>query len=282
MQKFGNAVLVMHLKPFAAMAQERSTLTRDPGPKIVFRLAYSPLIPPNLFIVLALVGVLVAWWCEPLGLAVATGAVGCLYLLSMPLTAGLLMRLIETIAESERQLLSVRPPGAIIILAADARYRAGEPEAVGPLTLERLAEAARQQRRLRLPILASGGPPGDPERSLTALMSRALEGDFDVSVRWREDRSRNTFEQVSLSAAILRQAGVPSAIVVAHPWDMARALWSFRTVGYPVVPVPTLGDRDRSFSALSFLPQIPALKDSYYALHELIGLGWYRLRYGSL
>jgi uncharacterized SAM-binding protein YcdF (DUF218 family) len=167
------------------------------------------------------------------------------------------------------------------VLATDARYNDGEPEAVGPLTLERLAEAARQQRRLGLPILVSGGPPDHPETSLAALMSKALAEDFNVPVGWREDRSRNTFENASFSAAILRQAGVRSALVVAHPWDIARALWSFRAVGYPVVPLPTFEKQGWSISASSFLPQIPALKDSYYALHELIGLGWYRVRYGS-
>jgi len=127
----------------------------------------------------------------------------------------------------------------------------------------------------------SGGPPDHSETSLAALMSKALAEDFNVPVGWREDRSRNTFENASFSAEILRQAGVPSAFVVAHPWDMARALWSFRAAGYPVLPLPTAEDRDLTFSAAAFLPQIPALKDSYYALHELIGLGWYRVRYGS-
>jgi len=239
------------------------------------------LIPPNLFILLALVGVLAAWWRKPVGLAVATGAVSCLYLVSMPLVAGVLMRSTETIANGEPALPAGTSPGAIIVLATDARYNDGEPEAVGPLTLERLAEAARQQRRLGLPILVSGGPPDHPETSLAALMSKALAEDFNVPVEWREDRSRNTFENASFSAAILRQAGVRSALVVVHPWDMARALWSFRAVGYPVVPLPTFENHGWSISALSFLPQIPALRDSYYALHELIGLGWYRVRYGS-
>ena len=243
-------------------------------------LSYSSLVPPNLFILLALVGVLAAWWRKPLGLAVATAAIGCLYLVSMPLVAGVLMRSTETIAKGEPALPAGTSPGAIIVLATDARYNDGQPEAVGPLTLERLAAAARQQRRLGLPILVSGGPPDRPETSLAALMSKALEEDFSVPVGWREDRSLNTFENASFSAAILRQAGVLSALVVAHPWDMARALWSFRAVGYPVVPLPTFEDHGWSISALSLLPQIPALKDSYYALHELIGLGWYRVRYG--
>jgi len=243
--------------------------------------SYSSLVPPNLFILLALAGVLAAWWRKPVGLAVATGAISCLYLVSMRLVAGVLMRSTETIANGEPALPAGTSPDAIIVLATDARYNDGEPEAVGPLTLERLAEAARQQRRLGLPILVSGGPPDHPETSLAALMSKALAEDFNVPVEWREDRSRNTFENASFSAAILRQAGVRSALVVAHPWDMARALWSFRAVGYPVVPLPTFENHGWSISALSFLPQIPALKDSYYALHELIGLGWYRVRYGS-
>jgi len=62
---------------------------------------------------------------------------------------------------------------------------------------------------------------------------------------------------------------------------MARALWSFRAAGYPVVPMPTPEGRALSLSPAAFLPQIPALQDSYYALHELIGLAWYRLRYGD-
>ena len=226
-------------------------------------------------------GVLLAWWRKGFGLAVATAAIGSLYLVSMPVTAGLLLRSAEAIASLAPELPAGQRPGAIIVLAADARYGEDGPEAVGPLTLERLVEAARQQRQLGLPILVSGGPPSRPERSLAALMSKALEEDFAIPVRWREERSRNTFENAVFSAAILRQAGVGSALVVAHPWDMARALWSFRTVGYPVAPLPTPESRESSFSAAAFLPQIPALKDSYYALHELIGLGWYRLRYQS-
>lgn len=246
-------------------------------------LSYSSLIPPNLFILLAMIGVVVAWRRKPFGLALATAAIGCLYLVSMPLTAFVLIRATEAIAAAAPMAPADVPPGAIIVLGADARHSdiAGEPDAVGPLTLERLAEAARQQRRRRLPILVSGGPPGDPENSLAALMSRVLQEDFAVPTRWREDRSRNTFENALFSAAILRQAGVRAAFVVAHPWDMARALWSFRSVGYPVVPIPAPDGRSLPVSAVAFLPQISALHDSYYALHELIGLAWYRLRYGA-
>jgi uncharacterized SAM-binding protein YcdF (DUF218 family) len=241
------------------------------------------LIPPNLFILIGTAGVVIAWRTKRFGLALATGAIGCLYLVSMPVVAGLLMRSSEAMANTIPNLASDIPPGAIIVLAADARRSdiPGEPDTVGPLTLERLAEAARQQRRLGLPILVSGGPSDHHKAPLAALMSNALQEYFGLAARWREERSQNTFENASHSAAILRQAGIPAALVVAHRWDMARALWSFRAVGYPVVPMPAPERRGLSLSAAAFLPQVPALQDSYYALHELIGLAWYRIRYAD-
>ena len=140
-----------------------------------------------------------------------------------------------------------------------------------------------------LPVLVSGGRPAGTDDSLAGMMSKALQDDFQVSVRWREDRSLNTFENAAFSAEILRQAGVPSALLVTHCRDMARALWSFYAVGYPVIPAicqrrQTIGERGnndevQSLSVSDFFPQVPALLISYRALHELIGLAWYRFRY---
>ena len=226
-----------------------------------------------------MIGVLIAWRRKPLGLAVATAAIGLVYLAAMPVTAGLLIRWAEAIAFHEPMLPSDKPPGAIVVLSADARRSdiPGVPETIGQLTLERLAEAARQKRRLGLPILVSGGPPDAP---VAVLMSSVLQEDFRIPVQWREERSQNTFENALYSAEILRGAGIHAALVIAHPWDMARALWSFRAVGYPVVPSPTPEGGNPPLSAAAFLPQVPALLGSYYALHELIGLAWYRVRYG--
>ena len=165
-------------------------------------LSYSSLIPPNLFILIGTAGVVIAWRKKRFGLALATGAIGCLYLVSMPVVAALLIRWTEAIADAMPGLASDTPPGAIIVLSADARRSdiPGEPDAVGPLTLERLAEAARQQRRLGLPILVSGGPPDDHRASLAALMSKALQEYFGLAARWREESSQNTFENASFSA----------------------------------------------------------------------------------
>ena len=254
-------------------------------------LSYSSLIPPNLFILLTAVGLVLAWRWTRLGLVVATVGCALLYLASMPVVAECLIIYVKDLAREAPILPSNAPPGAIIVLSADYRRSnsPGQAYTAGPLTLERLAAAAREERRLGLPVLVSGGRSGDIDESLASIMSTVLQEDFRVPVRWREERSLNTFENAAFSAEILRRAGVASALLVTHCQDMARALWSFYAVGYPVTPAicsrqqaPRLQHSDdevQSLSASSFFPQVPSLLTSYRALHELIGLWWYRYHY---
>ena len=219
----------------------------------------------------------------------ATFGGALLYLASTPVVANFLIGSVKDLAGAIPVLPSDAPPGAIIVLSADYRRSdtPGQSFTVGPMTLERLAEAAREEPRLGLPVLVSGGTPNGLRDSLAGMMSTVLEDDFRVPVRWREDRSRTTFENAAFSADILRRAGVPSALLITHCRDMARALWSFHAVGYPLIlAICSAQQTERrrsgeasSLSVSSFSPQIPALLVSYLALHELIGLGWYRYRY---
>jgi hypothetical protein len=78
-------------------------------------------------------------------------------------------------------LPSDAPLGAVVGLASD--YRRGQRYTVGPLTLERLAEAARQERHLGLPVLVSGGRPDEADDSLAGMMSTALQSDFGAPFR---------------------------------------------------------------------------------------------------
>lgn len=245
-------------------------------------ISYSCLIPPSLFILLALIGVVLAWRWRRAGLVLATVAVACLYLAATPLVSVLLIRSAEALAHVMPRPHPRPRPGAIVVLSGDFRPgdRQGERDMVGPLTLERLAEAAKEQRRLGLPVLVSGGWIGKSDDSLAGMMAEALQIDFRVPVRWREARSQTTYQNARYSAAILRGAGIPAAILVTNSWHMARALWAFHAVGYPVIPAPTPDGRSLPLSPAALLPGVPELLDSYYAMHELIGLAWYICRYG--
>jgi uncharacterized SAM-binding protein YcdF (DUF218 family) len=245
--------------------------------------SYSSLVPPNLFILLAMLGVLLAWRWARVGLVAATIGTLLLYLTSLPVVADCLMWSVEALAVTATDPAAAVSPEAIVVLSADYRpaEKPGEADTVGRLTLERLAEAAHQQRRLGLPVLVSGGRPADADESLAGLMSTVLERDFGIPVRWREERSGNTYENAAFSAEMLRHAGIHSALVVTHPWHMARALWSFRAVGFPATAAIPDPQGPLPLSAGAFFPQVTALLRSYYALHELFGLAWYRYRYGD-
>ena len=244
-------------------------------------ISYSALIPPALFILLALLGVVLAWRWRRGGLLLATFGVTCLYIAATPLASHLLMRATVVLAEAVPVLPLPTPPGAIVVLSAGYRHssRPGGQDTVDRVGLQRLAQAARAQRRTGLPLLVSGGWVADANASLAAMMAEALETDFRVPVRWREDRSRTTYENALYSAQMLRRAGIRAALVVTDRWHMARALWSFYAVGYPVVAAPIPERLSLRLAPGMLLPEIPALMGSYYALHELIGLAWYAMRY---
>jgi uncharacterized SAM-binding protein YcdF (DUF218 family) len=112
-----------------------------------------------------------------------------------------------------------------------------------------------------------------------ALMRAVLERDFAVPVSWSDDRSRTTYENAVYSAQLLKADRVMSVVIVTHAWHLPRALWAFERAG--LRPVPWRAPRDfiRLRRIDDFLPSIAALHDSSFALHEMIGGVYYRLRY---
>ncbi len=229
------------------------------------------LVPPVNLAALALIAVLRGWR------RVAVAALTLLLLLALPGVAGLLL------ASLERGLPapSGMPPQAIVILAGDVHHIVGPlaTEEVGGLTLARLRGGAALARATHLPILVSGGAVGGPDASpLAALMARTLAADFGVPPRWQEPRSRTTWENARLSAAILHQAGIHSIYLVTDAWHMRRALIAFAGTGLLVSPAPLPADPVPRLRIGDFIPVAGAWRESYFALHEWIGCAWYALR----
>lgn len=221
------------------------------------------------------------------GLILLISGLAALYLLATPLAAGLLARGLEVHPALPLDGPLPETPQAIVVLAAgrtEAAREFGGRDAVGPLTLTRLRYAARLHRRTGLPVLVAGGGTPEETPSLADLMARALREDFGVSVRWRERRSLNTAENAFNSAAILREENVRTVFLVTHAWHMRRAAWIFEVAGLEPVPAPTafMGPDDPAIPGEpgDYVARSSALLASTLALHEWLGLLWYRLRYG--
>ena len=111
-------------------------------------------------------------------------------------------------------------------------------------------------------------------------MRQVIQDDLGVPVRWVEERSRDTAENASLSAAMLRAEGIGAVVLVTHAYHMPRARRAFEAAGLSVLPAPHdwAGVRPAGTFVRDLLPSAPALEASWLALHELTGMLWYRLR----
>lgn len=146
-------------------------------------------------------------------------------------------------------------------------------------TLERIRYAARLKRATGLPLAVVGGAVfagGTPE---AALMKEVLENEFNVTVDFAESTSRNT-AQNALNASRLPVS--KKIILVTHAEHMPRAQSAFEAFGFEVTPAPVhFRTADVGHDAvLDWCPSVGALSASRGALHEYLGLVWYRLRYG--
>jgi uncharacterized SAM-binding protein YcdF (DUF218 family) len=240
-------------------------------------LSYGFLAVPAVFISLCVAGALIGLRWHKAGLAIALVSSLCLFAVATPALSSYLLYRIE--AELPRNA-DLRQAQAIVVLGGDMRSGHGiVPDRLGPVSLQRLIFAAEAYRQLHLPVAVSGGPIVPGRTSQAELMSATLERDFGVPVRWIEGRSGSTWENAADTARILRPVGVRTVVLVTNAWHLPRALWAFDRAGFAALPWTspriTLDNDDPG----DFLPQIDALLDSFYAIHELIGGAYYRLRH---
>jgi len=235
-------------------------------------------LPPTGPLLLALVGLALLGRRPRLGRVLAWAGVVVLLALSLPVVSHLLLRSLQA---SVLNLQRIGDAQAIVILGGGRSLKTPKfgGDTLGRLTLERVRYGALVARTTKLPVLVSGGAVygGSTE---AALMKRALEQEFDVQVRWAEERSRDTRSNALESASILLPAGIKRVILVAHGFDMPRAIGEFNSAGLQVTPAPTLipGERFSFDHPAELLPSMSALQGSYYALYELLAGTLARLR----
>ncbi len=241
-------------------------------------ISYGFLAPPAVLIVLCLVGGLLALVWRGFGLAVVILSAAALYLLAMPVASSWLLERVEAGLPDSPEL---RAAQAIVVLGGDVHLGDGRavPDSLGPLSLERVLYGAQAHRRLHLPVAVSGGRVLGSDATVGGLMKEALERDFAVPVTWSEDRSRTTQENALFTARMLQADGIATLVLVSNAWHLPRAMSAFERAGMKALFWPTPRSVVRLRRIDDFLPSIAALHDSFYALHEMLGGLYYRLRY---
>jgi uncharacterized SAM-binding protein YcdF (DUF218 family) len=243
--------------------------------------SYGPLAPPAVFIWLSLVGALIAFRWRRMGISLALLSSLALYAAATPaLSSYLLARVEAALPPPPDFTADLTAAQAIVVLGGDVRVGSGAiPDRLGPLSLERVVLAAQAYRRLHLPVVVSGGRVGRAQASEAALMQAALAADFAIPVAWVEPRSRTTWENAVDTAQLLRPEHLTTVVLVSQSWHLPRAIWAFERAGLRALPWPAPRTAMHTDRPGDFLPNIAGLRDSFYALHEIIGRTYYRLRH---
>jgi uncharacterized SAM-binding protein YcdF (DUF218 family) len=236
------------------------------------------LIPPGCLLLLAGIGGLVALRRPRLGKSLVWLALIALYLLS---TQYVSERLMQTLEPVPGHPLTDTRAQAIVVLGGGTYFAAPEygTDTIRPEVLARLRYAAHLYRATKKPVLVTGGTPEGNATAEAVLMKTVLDQDFQVPVTWVETKSDNTQENARFSFQLLSAAGIHRIWLVTHAWHMPRAKLSFENAGFSVVPAPTEFVTSYKLTALSFLPDAGALRDSSRFFHEIIGIAWYRLKF---
>ena len=240
------------------------------------------MLPPGIVVLLGVAGLLLYRIRARWGMALMGFAVGLLYLLSMPLFSGAVMRGLETYPALPAGELHAMGADAIVILAG-GRLRQ-QPEYDGDTvtdnTLMRVRYGAWLKRRTQLPLYVSGGSVEKEEKPEAELMREVLQKEFNVEVNVVEDKSKTTYENAKYTAELLKRNHHQKVFLVSNSAHLPRAVEAFQKFGIDVIPAPTVFTTNSGgFSLLDVLPQSYAFRNSYLALHELIGRLWYHLRY---
>jgi uncharacterized SAM-binding protein YcdF (DUF218 family) len=248
------------------------------------------LLPSSSFLLLGFIGLYKVLKKLTLGVELLLISLVGLYILSMPLVSSGLMSLVES---RSNQVFTPSPENqAIVVIGSGLRGNAsefGSDYTLNSRTLERVRYAARLNHQTGLPILVSGGnvfestSPEKPSIPAEAtVMADVLEKEFNVPVQWKEAESRNTAENAIYCRKILHIQKVDKILLVTHAFHIKRAIAEFKKVGFEVQAAPTVylsSANEDDLTVFDLIPSAQAMLNSNFALHEFVGLLWYKIRY---
>jgi uncharacterized SAM-binding protein YcdF (DUF218 family) len=245
---------------------------------LVTNLVAAALLPPLVLVILLAAGLVVQRRRQRLGRSLILLATTALYGLSTPWAGGLLLNSLEVSGPISPGELETAD--AIVLLAGGsyrdaAEYGGDTPNAI---SLERLRYAVRLHRASGLPILVTGGIPANGTLAEGRILQQVLQDEYGITPRWVEDAARTTWDNAHLSAPLLKQAGIQRIALVTHAWHLRRAVPLFTSQGFDVIPAGTRFAGSDINTIFDLLPSPNGLRDSSFALHEWLGILWYKLR----
>jgi uncharacterized SAM-binding protein YcdF (DUF218 family) len=244
----------------------------------VTSLLASALLPPLSLVVLLATGLILHRRRPRLAMSLILLSTAALYALSTPWLGNALLKTLEISRPITAD--AIKKADAIVVLGGGRRLGAAEygGDTLNSISLERLRYAAYLHRASGLPILVTGGKPSGGTLAEGRIMQHVLRSEYGLPTRWVEDAALTTGDNARLSAQQLKPSKVQRILLVTHAWHLRRAVPQFEAQGLSVIPAGIQFSSPRIDAILDCLPTPAGLRDSSFALHEWLGIMWYKLR----
>lgn len=241
-------------------------------------------LPPVAPLLLALLGLLLAFRGRRGGLSLALVSVMLLGLLSCHGTSVWLARtILPQFAPLSVAALKTGKVQAVVVLGGGALPQAPEYGEAQPneQTAARLRYGVWLARQSGLPLGFSGGmgwaASETQQASEAEVARRATLQDYRLTLRWNEAEARDTAGNARLLAPLLRRDGVQRIALVTHAWHMPRSVAAFEAAGLQVTPAPMGYVVPLEQGILEWIPSAHGLLASRRVLREGLALALARL-----
>lgn len=236
------------------------------------------LLPPGIFIVILLCSGLWFLYRKQRKAGLLNLTIGlALWLFAILPVSNVLMHGLE----SKYHLPKDAQGDVIILLGGGVYYGVPDLSGVGAPSedmLSRIVTAVRLQKKLNVPVIISGGVVFSGHAS-EALIGKRFLVDLGVPADKivMEENSRDTLENTRYTKEICERHQFKKPLLITSAYHMERAVWSFQKIGLEVTPFPANFHTHEGgqYSWHDFLPR--DLRSAYTALHEYLGLLFYKL-----
>ena len=251
---------------------------------LLFTKALSQLIlPPGGLILLAMLGLL--FHKRLLGRLLILISLSAFWLLSMePIRDILLIPLEQAYPQLKLEQLPQRERVVIAVLGGGVYEKApeyGGADALTPMAMMRTIYAADLVKKTGLDVYVSGG----------TVLTENIEPEGVVMQRWLkrfgvaessihvDASANNTWENAANMKEMLAEKNISTIILVTTAWHMPRSAASFKAHGLKVIAAPCDFKVSRmGYGLRSALPRWDVFSESCDALHEYLGIFWYRVK----
>lgn len=180
----------------------------------------------------------------------------------------------------EKNINELDRPYPVVVLGGGINYLNEKRAELNQWSLQRLFIGYKLQKRLDVPIIYTGGVAIGHKEISESYIAREwlIEMGVPVYKIIDEKRARTTYENALYVKRLFKEREIDRLYLVTSALHLPRAMAVFFKQGLNPIPVPAGYMASHNLSWLDLLPNRSSLTANLAAIHEWVGLLWYKIQ----